>query len=68
MEKLPEQKKNSKHFIKWLAIAFAVIAVIVVSVCAFVGYRKSESVLKFSSNPTGVSVYAGKYYNSAIVQ
>lgn len=63
-----KQKKKRKSFIKKLTAAVAVMVAIVIGVFAFVGYRKSESVLKFSSNPTGVSVYAGKYYNSAIVE
>ena len=62
-----KQKKKRKSFIKKLTAAVAVMIAIVIGIFAFVGYRKSESVLKFSSNPTGVSVYAGKYYNSAIV-
>lgn len=62
-----KQKKKRKSFIKKITAAVAVMVAIVIGVFAFVGYRKSESVLKFSSNPTGVSVYAGKYYNSAIV-
>lgn len=63
-----KQKKKRKSFIKKLTAAVAIMVAIVIDVFAFVGYRKSESVLKFSSNPTGVSVYAGKYYNSAIVE
>ena len=63
-----KQKKKRKSFIKKITAAVAVIVAIVIGIFAFVGYRKSESVLKFSSNPTGVSVYAGKYYNSAIVE
>ena len=63
-----KQKKKRKSFIKKLTAAVAVMVAIVIGVFAFVGYRKSESILKFSSNPTGVSVYAGKYYNSAIVE
>lgn len=62
-----KQKKKRKSFIKKLTAAVAVVVAIVIGVFAFVGYKKSESILKFSSNPTGVSVYAGKYYNSAIV-
>lgn len=62
-----KQKKKRKSFIKKLTAAVAVMVTIVIGIFAFVGYRKSESVLKFSSNPTGVTVYAGKYYNSAIV-
>lgn len=62
-----KQKKKRKSFIKKLTAAVAVMIAIVIGIFAFVGYRKSESVLKFSSNPTGVSVYAGNYYNSAIV-
>ena len=63
-----KQKKKRKSFIKKLTAAVAIMVAIVIGVFAFVGYRKSESILKFSSNPTGVSVYAGKYYNSAIVE
>lgn len=63
-----KQKKKRKSFIKKITAAVAVMVAIVIGIFAFVGYRKSESVLKFSLNPTGVSVYAGKYYNSAIVE
>lgn len=63
-----KQKKKRKSFIKKLTAAVAVVVAIVIGVFAFVGYKKSESILKLSSNPTGVSVYAGKYYNSAIVE
>ena len=63
-----KQKKKRKSFIKKLTAAVAVMVAIVIGVFAFVGYRKSESVLKFSSNSTGVSVFAGKYYNSPIVE
>lgn len=63
-----KQKKKRKSFIKKITAAVAVMVAIVIGVFAFVGYRKSESVLKFSLNSTGVSVYAGKYYNSAIVE
>ena len=63
-----KQKKKRKSFIKKITAAVAVMVAIVIGIFAFVGYRKSESVLKFSSNPTGVSAYAGKYYNSATVE
>ena len=65
---LAKQKKKRKSIIKKLTAMVAVVVAVVIGVFAFVGYRKSESVLKYSPNATGVSVYAGKYYNAQSVE
>lgn len=65
---LAKQKKKRKSLIKKLTAMVAVVVAVVIGVFAFVGYRKSESVLKYSPNATGVSVYAGKYYNAQSVE
>lgn len=61
-------KKKRKNFINRLTATVSAMVLVIIGVFTFVGYMKSESGLKFISNPTGLSVCAGKYYNSAIVE